>query len=129
MTDGLKRKAFIGIWRFLFPLPTALVNHDVTGFANAVCRRNRTLSEEERRVHHFVVSTMADTNEAVSAQMISEKLDISLEKVLSIIEKLEGLKVYFYRYENPAINWAYPVTTDDNLYDMTFSSGKKFNAA
>ena len=52
-----------------------------------------------------------------------------LDLVRDIVDKLEGMKVFFYRYNSQGINWAYPVTTENGVYKMTFSTGKQFNAA
>lgn len=129
MTVDLKRKAFMGIWRFMIPLPQALIKKDMAAMAKAICRRTADVSEEERKVHRFVVMTMTETNEPVSPEYIAEKLEMPLDRVRDIVDKLEEMKVFFYRYHSQGINWAYPVTTENGVHQMAFSTGEKCNAA
>ena len=129
MEVDLKRKAFIGIWRFMIPLPQAFIEKDIKTMANAICRKTADVSEEERKVHRFVVMTMTETNKPVTLQYIAEKLDMPLDRVRDIVDKLEGMKAFFYRYNSKGINWAYPVTSENRVYKMAFSTGKQFDAA
>ena len=129
MSSGFERKVFIGIGRFMIPLPLALINIAIRRTADAICRKTTDVSEEERRVHRFVVMTMTETNEPVTAEHIAAKLDMPLDRVRHIVDKLEGMKVFFYRYNSQGINWAYPVTAENVVHKMTFSTGEQCNAA
>ena len=129
MKYQLKKKAFMGIWRFMIPLPQVLIKKDIGKMAAAICRKTADVSEEERKVHRFVVTTMTETSEPVASEYIAEKLDMPLDRVRDIVDKLEKKKVFFYRYNSKAINWAYPVTAEDRVHKMTFDTGEQFNAA
>ena len=129
MKVDLKRKAFIGIWRFMIPLPQALIKKDIRKMADAICRKTADVSDEERKVHRFVVMTMTETNEPVAVEYIAEMLDMPLDRVKDIVDKLEEMKVFFYRYNSQGINWAYPVTVENGVHKMAFSTGEQFNAA
>jgi len=129
MKVDLKRKVFLGIGRFMLPLPLVLIKKAISRTADAICRISADVSEEERRVHRFVVMTMTVTNEPVTLEHIAAKLDMPLDWVRQIVNKLEGMKVFFYRYNGQGINWAYPVTTENVVHKMTFSTGKQCRAA
>jgi hypothetical protein len=129
MNSALKRKAFLGIWRFMIPLPQSMIKKDIRGMAKAICRNTAHISENDRKVHRFVVMTMTKTNNPVSPEYIAEKLEMTLDRVKDIIDKLEELKVFFYRYNNHGINWAYPVTAEKQIHKMVFSTGEQCNAA
>ncbi len=129
MTVDLKSKIFIGIWRFMIPLPQALFKKDVRKMADAICSKTVDVSAEERQVHRFIVMTMTETNEAVSLEYIAEKLDMPLDRVRDIVDKLEEMKVFLYRYNSQGINWAYPVTAENSGHKTTFSTGEQCNAA
>ena len=129
MATDLSKKAFMGIWRFMIPLPGFMIRRDVKQMVNAICRKTVDVSEEERKIQHFVVMTMTDTNEPVTAEHIAEKLDMPLDRVKEIVDKLEKMKVFFYRYDSEGINWAYPVTSESRPFKMTFSTGEQFTAA
>ena len=119
----------MGIWRFMIPLPQALVNKDSRKMGEAICRKTSDVSDEERKVHRFVVTTITDTNEPVALEEIAEKLDMPLDRIRDIVDKLEEMKVFFYRYNSRGINWAYPVTAEKVIHKMAFSTGEQCNAA
>ena len=129
MKADLKRRVFIGIWRFMIPLPQAFLRSGISKTADAICRKTADVSEEERKVHRFVVRTMTETSKPVSSEYISEKLQIPLDRARGIVDKLERLKVFFYRYKSQSINWAYPVTAENVVHKTTFSTGEQCNAA
>ena len=129
MKVDFKRKAFIGIWRFMIPLPQALIKKDISKMADAICRKTADVSDEERKVHCFVVMTMTETNAPVTSEYIAEKLDMPLDRVRDVVDKLEEMKVFFYRYNSQGINWAYPVTAENVVHKMAFSTGEQCNAA
>ena len=129
MEKSLQKKAFLGLSRFFIPLPDALFKSEIQKSARAICRETAHLVDDERRLHRFVVNTITRTNQDVPLDLIERQLDLSADRVLEIVEKLEDLKVFFYRYNSPGINWAYPVTTEDRVYKLTFSDGKRCTAA
>ena len=129
MTGGLKSQVFLGIWRFMIPLPQALIKRGISRTADTICRKTAGLSEEERSIHRFVVMTMTDTNEPVSPAQIAERFDMAPDLVRHIVDKLEAMKVFFYRSNGQEINWAYPVTVENVVHRLTFSSGQQCFAA
>ena len=129
MKGDMKRKAFLGIRRFMIPLPHILVKQDIRRMADAICRKTADVSGEERKVHQFVVKTMTETNKPITSEYIAEKLEMPLDRVKDIVEKLEKKKVFFYRYNNPGINWAYPVAVENKAFKMIFSTGEQCTAA
>ena len=129
MKVDLKRKAFMGIWHFMIPLPLFLIKINVNTMAKAICRKSADVSDEERKVHYFVVKSLSDTNEAVTLEYIADQLGIPIERVTAIVDKLERMKTFFYRYDCTGINWAYPVTAEDSGHKVTFDSGAQLNAA
>jgi hypothetical protein len=129
MKADLKRKVFLGIGRFMLPLPLALIKKAINGTADNICRITANVSEDERRVHRFVVMAITETNEPVTSEHIAAKLEMPLDRVKQIVNMLEEMKVFFYRYNSEGINWAYPVTTENVAHKMTFSTGKQCRAA
>lgn len=129
MQTELSRKAFLGLDKWLIPIPAFMVRNDVRSSGNLICRESRQITDLERQVHFYVVKRVSDTNQPVLPQDISTALTIPLDQVISIIEKLESLKVFFYRYNSPGINWAYPVTSDECDYNLTFDDGEECTAA
>jgi hypothetical protein len=73
--------------------------------------------------------TVTDTNAPVTPEHIAKKLDMPLDWVKDVVEKLEEMKVFFYRYNSEGINWAYPVTSEETVHKVAFTTGEQCNAA
>jgi len=87
------------------------------------------LTQEERKAHHFIVKQMAIAKEPITIEFIGEKLNMSLNRVKEIVEKLEAMKTFCYRYDSPGINWAYPLSLENTGHKMTAGTGEQFFAA
>ena len=129
MKTELSNKAFLGLDKWLIPIPAFLIRNDVRSSGDLICQETRVVTDLERKVQFYVVQRISDTNQPVLPVEISTDFNIPLAQVISIIEKLESLKVFFYRYNSPGINWAYPVTSDESEYKLTYDDGKKCTAA
>ena len=113
----------------MLPLPEFIVKNSARSSGQMICRKTADITEEERQVHWYVVRAVTDTNQPVQLEDIASALKLPLVRVQEIIQKLESLKVFFYRYNSRGINWAYPVTSDPNRYHLTFSTGEECTAA
>jgi hypothetical protein len=129
MEINVKRKMFMGIWKFMVPIPLMISNRGLKKGVSGAKSKARLLSEDERKVHHFVVKVMATAKEPITAELISQELGLSLETVEKIIDKLESLKTFLYRSGGKEINWAYPLSLDNTGHEMIASTGEQFSAA
>ena len=129
MENDVKHKMYMGLRGFMIPIPKWLSARGLEkDEANARINSAR-LSNEERRVHHFIVKTMAVAEDPISAEAIASELQMPNDQVHEIIDKLENLKTYVYRSDGQGINWAYPFSLENTGFRMTASSGEKFFAA
>ena len=129
MKTGQDRKMYMGIGKFMLPIPLAISNSGLKkGVSGAEIKAQR-LSEEERRIHHFVVRKMASVDESIKAELVAEETCLSVDEVERAIDKLESLKTFLYRSDGRGIDWAYPLTLDDTGHRMTINTGESFNAA
>ena len=92
MKNCLKHKLYIGFRGFMMQIPPVLSEKGAKrgekgAKANADC-----LSEDERRVHHFIVMKMAVINDPITAELVAYELGMPNDRVLEIIDKLENLK-------------------------------------
>lgn len=124
-----ERKMYMGIGKFMVPIPLVISNKGLEKGVSGAKAKAELLSEEERKVHYFVVKKMAGAKEPITAELAGEELGMPLERVEKIIDKLEGLKTFLYRSDGKGINWAYPLSLDDTGHKMTASSGEQFSAA
>ena len=129
MKTDMKRKMYMWIWRFMLPLPLAISTKGVKRGVSGAKTKAGLLSKEERKVHHFIVKQMAITQEPITIEFIGEELNISINRVKDIVEKLEAMKTFCYRYDSQGINWAYPLAFEDTGHKMTVSTEEQFFAA
>lgn len=113
----------------MLPLPLVMSAKGVKRGVSGAKTKADLLSKEERKVHHFVVKQMAIAKEPITTEFIGKKLNISLNRVKDIVEKLEAMKTFCYRYDSQGINWAYPLAIEDTGHKMTASTGEQFFAA
>jgi hypothetical protein len=129
MKNNPDRKMYMGVGRFMIPIPQMISNRGLEKGAAGAKAKAELLSEEERKVHYFVVKKMAIAKEPITAELVGEELDMPLERVEKTIDKLESLKTFFYRSDGKGINWAYPLSLENTGHRMTVSTGEEFSAA
>ena len=129
MKNDLKRKMYMGFKSFMLPLPLALSSRGMKRGVRGAKVKANSLSDEERRVHHFVVMAMADAKKPIRAESIAKELCVPTDRVVEIIDKLEAMKTFLYRSDGTGINWAYPISLEDTGFKMTASTGEQFFAA
>ena len=129
MKTNMDRKMFMGIGRFMIPIPQMVSKRGLDKGASGARAKAELLSEEEQQVHYFVVKKMAVAKEPITAELVSEELGIEVNRVEEIIDKLEGLKTFLYRSDGKGINWAYPLSLDNTGHEITASTGERFFAA
>jgi uncharacterized protein YqjF (DUF2071 family) len=129
MKVNAKGKILTGIWRKIIPVPPFIFNMEATKLKDTFAKKSARLSEDERGLHHFIVKTIMDTGKPVPLELIAQKRNMPLTQVKDIVDKLESFKMYFFRYEDEKINWAYPVTAAATPHQIFFSPNKQVSAA
>ena len=129
MKTNQDRKMYMGIGRFMIPIPQVASSKGLEKGASGARAKAKLLSEEERKVHYFIVKKMAIAKEPITAELVGEELGLPLETVEKTIDKLESLKTFLYRSDGKGINWAYPLSLENTGHRMTVSTGEEFSAA
>ncbi len=129
MEKNPKHKLYLGIRGFMIRIPPFLSSKGARKGQEGAKANAERLSNEERRVHHFIVEKMAIAQSPITAGFIADELGIADDRVHEIISKLESLKTFIYRSDGVGINWAYPFSLENTGFKMTASSGEQFNAA
>lgn len=129
MKNNVERKLYMGVGRFMIPIPLAISNRGLGKGVSGAKAKAELLSDEERKVHYFIVGKMAVAKEPITAELVGEELGIQVDRVERIIDKLEELKTFLYRSDGKGINWAYPLSLDNTGHKMTTSTGERFFAA
>ncbi len=129
MTANVERKMYMGLGRFMLPVPRVISALGMKKGVSGARTNSALLSKEERRVHHFAVKELAVAEEPLALNVIAERLDLPLERVEGIVDKLEKMKTFVYRNDSDGINWAYPLSLEDTGHAIAASTGERFFAA
>jgi hypothetical protein len=127
--NDLKHKFYMGFRGFMMRVPPLLSDKGARKGEKGAKSNAASLSNEERRIHHFIVKKMAVVKTPITAELIASELGVPNDQVLEIINKLEKLKTFIYRSDGKGINWAYPLSLENTGFRMTASSGEQFFAA
>ena len=87
------------------------------------------MSEEHHLVRNFVVRELPNAGEPLSPVIIAQELDLTVSRVVIILEELEKQLTFLFRNKQGAVTWAYPVTVDRTPHHVTFNSGEQIYAA
>lgn len=129
MKAGQNRKMYMGIDKFMIPIPLAISNSGLKKGVSGAESKAQLLTEEERRIHHFVVRKMASVEKPIRAELVADEIGLPVSEVENAIDKLESLKTFLYRSDGRAIDWAYPLSLEETGHRMTVDTGEQFNAA
>ncbi|MCP4109977.1 MAG: hypothetical protein GY749_31385 [Desulfobacteraceae bacterium] len=129
MEQNVKHKLYMGYQGIMFPIPQVLSKKGAQKGEKGARTNADSLTDLERRVHHFIVLKMVKAKEPITSDMIADEMEIPLDNVCSIIDKLENLKTFIYRSDGKGIDWAYPLSLHSTGFFMTSSSGDTFFAA
>ena len=129
MEQEVRHKLYVGYRGVMLPVPPVLSKKGAQKGEKGAKANADSLTDFERRVHHFIVLKMVDAREPITPEMIADEMELPLEQVCSVIDKLENLKTFIYRTDGKGIDWAYPLSLDNTGFWMTASSGEKFYAA
>ena len=129
MVNELKHKLYMGFRGLMLRIPPFLSEKGTRKGVEGARTNASSLSEEERRVHHYIVKKMAVVKDPIVNELIADELKMSINKVHEIADKLENLKTFIYRSTDKGIDWAYPLSLIDTGFNMTASTGESFFAA
>ena len=88
------------------------------------------MTEDHHRVRNFAVRELPrNQGKALSAAEISRRLDLSLDRVDTILEELQKNLFFLVLNEVGEVNWAFPVTSDWTTHRLSFNSGESVFAA
>ena len=129
MKIDVKHKMYMGIGRFFIPVPQLISARGLKKGVSGAKAKADLLSEEERKIHHFIVKKLTVTQKHITTDIVGEALDVPVNSVEKIVDKLEAMKTFLYRSDGKGIDWAYPLSLEDTGHEITVSTGERFFAA
>lgn len=125
----MKDKLMLGLWRYMLKVPPFLWEKQISRAKKKFEAENRFLTKEHSFVHHFVVRELPRAGKPLSAKFIADSLNLSINRVKTILDELEEHMTFLFRNEKGEVVWAYPVTVDKTPHHLTFSTGEQLYAA
>ena len=126
----MQDRVLLGFWRALVSVPRVLWRGEIAKAAQTTrARVARLVSDDHRRVQHFCVRELPRLGVPLRPEVIATGVGLPLERVKVLLDDLEAGLTFLYRNRAGAVHWAYPVTTDETLHRVTFSTGEQIYAA
>jgi hypothetical protein len=76
-----------------------------------------------------VVRELPFAAKPLSPEVVANKLDLSVDRVKTILDDLEKHMTFLFRNSQGEVIWAYPVTVDKTPHHVTFNTGEQLYAA
>jgi hypothetical protein len=121
-------RILLGVGRRMVPVPEWLFRPMVQRDARRLAKRP-PLEPDERRVQHFAVREIPRRRVAIAPEVFAAELDLPLERVGLILDKLERHMTYLCRRGGEDVVWAYPVTAEKTPHQVRMDGGAAFSAA
>ncbi len=125
----MKNNLLLGIWRHLFPVPSAIWQKQVAEKAEHTRAHLAFMSPDHHRVRNLVVRELPRVGKPLAPEWIARELNLPLENVVTLLDDLERRLTFLFRNSEGAVAWAYPVTVDETPHRITLSTGEKIFAA
>lgn len=85
----------------------------------------RIFSEEHFQVRKFLFMELIRLQKPISPAYIAEKLNMSIDKVQSILNAIAKNQIWIIRNEQGDVTWTYPVTVEETKFKITYSTGEQ----
>jgi hydroxymethylpyrimidine pyrophosphatase-like HAD family hydrolase len=125
----MEEKILLGRGQKIIEIPQATWKQHLTQIPQHSQSRLNFMTDNHHQIRYFVVKELANRQKPIEPEFISEKLNVPLELVKSILEELERKLFFLVRNEQGAVTWAYPVTVEITPHKINFSSGECLYAA
>ena len=125
----MRKKLMLGLWRYIINVPPFLWEKQISKMKRKLQTEYSSLSREHHSVHHFVVRELPYVGKPLSPELITDRLDIPVDRVRTILDDLEEGMTFLFRNNDGEVVWAYPVTVETTPHHVSFNTGEKLYAA
>jgi hypothetical protein len=121
-------RILIGRRERILEVSAEMLREHLAGAGHSISTRLSFMTGDHHRVRNFVVRELPrNQGKPLSAGDISQKLDLPLTRVVTILEELQ--KFFLVLNDAGEVSWAFPVTSDWTPHRLSFSSGERVFAA
>ena len=126
----MKDRVLMGGGEKIYEIPAASWRKHLALGREHMQLRSGFMTDDHHRVRNFAVRELPrNQGKALSAAEISRRLDLSQDRVVTILEELQKNLFFLVLNELGEVSWAFPVTSDRTPHRMSFSSGESVFAA
>jgi hypothetical protein len=125
----MSEKILLGQGQKIIEIPQATWKSKLRQIPQHSQSRLSFMTEAHHQIRYFVVKEMANTQKPIDPKFISEKLNMPIERVKSILDELERKLFFLVRNEQGAVAWAYPMTVEATPHKLSFASGERLYGA
>jgi hypothetical protein len=129
MEGDMRDALLLGQGRHLIPIPRLMWQEHVSKAGHDTKAALSFMSEEHHLVRNFAVVELPRVGEPLWPDYIAGRLNLSVARVIGILDDLEKHMTFLFRNEQGAVTWAYPVTIDRTPHHLTFGTGEQVYAA
>jgi hypothetical protein len=122
-------KILLGKEQQILEIPEATWKQHLTQISQHSQSRLDFMTNAHHQIRYFVVKEMVNTQKPIEPEYISEKLNMSLERVKLILDELERKLFFLVRNEQGAVAWAFPITVETTPHKLIFTSGERLYGA
>ena len=99
-----ENKILIGVGHKIIPAPMFMLIRETARMAKNREARMGKMTEEKRRIHHFVVRELPNAGQPISLAFIAQRLEMPVDRVGTLVDEMERDKTFFNRYHSEGIN-------------------------
>ena len=114
---------------FMIPLPRMIWQRAVAREGRAARAHLRFMTDDHHRVRNFVVEELPRAGAPLAPELVAERLELPVDSVVRILEKLERKMTFLFRNPAGAVEWAYPITVADTPFRYLLDSGETMTPA
>lgn len=121
----MSERFFLGVSRYMVPLPTPVWQRLIRANGRKVRAGLGFMTADHHRIRNLVVLELPRLGAPIPPAWIADRLDLPLDRVISVLDELEKHLTFLFRNEAGAVSWAYPVTVDETPHRARFSTGEE----
>lgn len=125
----MKDNLLLGLWRFLFPVPSPIWQNEVAQSAKHNQARLAFMTPDHQRIRNLVVRELPRVGAPLTPDWIALETNLPIQSVVKILDDLEKHMAFLFRNAAGAVVWAYPVTVEKTPHRIVLSTGEHIYAA
>ena len=125
----MTRSILIGKGHEIEEMPQTTWEQELAPVPERQRQRLAFMTEEHHAVRYFVVRELTRQGRPLEPALIADRLDLSVSRVVDILEELEKNLLFLVRNDDGAVSWAFPVTVDRTPHRLSFSTGERLYGA